>query len=120
MSLQAQPPIWMVKTIPDRHLSMSGTVETVHRLKKEMLERKMLELRRRRSRLRIHQLQFIPALLHQFRPALGAHADPVDPRRGFHRAVGLNRDLESLGMQGGNKARVELQQRLAARANHKS
>ena len=62
MGLEAQPPVWVVETELDGHVSMSGAVEAVHWLQEEVLERKTLEVGRGSACLGIDQFQFFPAV----------------------------------------------------------
>ena len=65
--------------------------------------------------LRPDELQFVARALDDVAPRLGADADPVEPRRRFDGAVGLDRDLEAFAMQRVDQRSVDLEQRLAAR-----
>src|SRR5205085_6687670 len=68
-------------------------------------------------RLRKDQLQLRARTLHQRRAGLRAHADPADAGRRRDRAIRLDRDLESFPMERVDQWRVELEQRLAPRAD---
>ena len=87
--------------------------------KKKCLKPQPLKLHWDRTHLRINQLQLVSAALHQSCASLGAHANPVQSRRRRNRSIGFHRNLKSARMQRLNQGRIHLQQRLAARANHK-
>ena len=63
------------------------------------------------------QADFVALPLHQVRARLRAHADPIQTGRRLDRAVGLDRYFEAGLVQRGDRALVELQQRLSARAD---
>ena len=90
----------------------------VHRLKQEMREVELFDLRRIERVLRIDQLQLVAGTLHQLGAGLGADADPVDRARHGQRAVGLDGDLEARSMQRTDQLLVDLQHRLAAGQHH--
>ena len=56
VDLKAQAPFRMVETVAHRQISVCNAVGPVHRLKKEMLKRKRLELGRIEAHLRIDEL----------------------------------------------------------------
>ena len=65
-----------------------------------------------------NQLELVSGAEHQVRSGLGADADPVDAGRRKARAVGFNRHLKPAGVERCHQILVELQQRLATRADH--
>ena len=110
----------MVKAIAQRKLSVDGAAGPIHRLKKEMPEAKRLKLPEIGFNLRIDQLQFVAALLHQLRSGLWADANPIQTRWSLDRSIGFDSNLKIASVQRGNQARIQLQQRLSAGADHES
>src|SRR5688500_14641955 len=99
MGLQAQSPARMGQTIAQRRRGVALPGRSVHRLQKEMLEPEPLEALRLGPLLGIDQLELVSAEYHQWRPGLGADAEPVDAMRWSDRSVGLHRHIEPLGME---------------------
>ena len=118
MRLQAEAPLGMGKTVGQRQAGVLVQAGTVHGLQVEMREVQMREFIGRRTVLRVDELELLPAFLDQRRPGLGTDADPVDPRRGRQGTIGLDRDFEPGAVQSIDQRPVELQERLAARADH--
>ena len=75
------------------------------------------EALRRGLRLGVDELQLVAGAKPECRAGLGADANPVDTGRGRAGAVGLDRDLEAAGVQGGDQGGVQLQQGLAPGAD---
>ena len=89
----------MVEAIPHRKVRIVGAVGAVHRLEKEIAERKGLEVVGLGTSLRKDQLQFVAAALNQFRAGLRADANPIQSRRGGDCSVGLHGDLKAARMK---------------------
>jgi hypothetical protein len=83
-----------------------------------VIEGETLEERGLRARLRVDEFQLVAPGNDDRIAGLGADTDPVDPSRQRQRAVGLDRDLETLFVEGDRKIGIDLQQRLAARQHH--
>ena len=66
----------------------------------------------------VYKLQLVAAALDPIGARFGADANPVDAWWDAHRAVGLDRDLETLRMQRLDQGAVDLQERLSACQNH--
>jgi hypothetical protein len=96
---------------------VAAAVGTIHRLNREMLEGEMFELLRCQPVLRHDELQLVAVHKLQRRPGLRADADPIETGRRFHRAVGLDGDGEPALVKRVDQRRVDLQERLAARAD---
>lgn len=111
--LQAETPPRVRQAIRHRGSQGCGSVGPVHGLQEETGEVETLVARGIRARLRIHQLQFVTALLHQRRTGLGTHTDPVDAAWRRDGAIGLHGDLEIPLMNRFEQRFVQLQQRLA-------
>lgn len=85
----------------------------------------MLEVHAREARrislgltLRVDQLELVPMREHQFGIGLGAHANPVQARRGGLRAIGFHGNGEATRVQGRRERLVHLQQGLATGQHH--
>src|ERR1700692_4100872 len=63
------------------------------------------------------ELELVAMDERQTRVGLGTDANPVEPVGRRASAVGLNRDGETLGMEGIDESAIELQQRLAPGAD---
>src|SRR5215475_9466388 len=59
--LDAEPPLRVAQAIVDRARGIGGHIRTVHRLQREALEGETGEVLGRRARLRVDQLQLMPA-----------------------------------------------------------
>ena len=90
----------------------------IHGLQKHMLEIQPFICVEVLSVLRDHDLQLVATRDNQLRAHLRAHAHPVDALGHSDGAVGLDRDLEAACVQRVDQGRVELQQRLATRADN--
>ena len=108
----------MGEAVGDRRRRGRVSIVAIHRLEEKAFEVQGLEARGIDARLGMDQLQLLPRTLRQGGARLGTDADPVDARRRRQGAVGLDRDRETPGMKGRDKGRIELKQRLAARADH--
>jgi len=109
----------MIHTIFQRQLRIRRATRPIHRLQKEIPKAQTLKRLRNRIRLRINQLQFIPAPLHQFRPILGANADPVQSIGSRNRSIRLHRDLKPARMQCLNQRQIQLKQWLSTGTHYK-
>ena len=65
-----------------------------------------------------HQLQFMAVFLNNFCTGLRAHTNPIQLWRRDDRPVGLNGNLEPQFLHGPDSGGIELQERLATRANN--
>src|SRR3954447_26245719 len=117
MRLQAQPPLRMVQAIPNRRFGIRNTVRSVHRLEIETVELERGVTLRRAVLLREYELQLVAFRGDHVAVRFRADANPIDPLRWDNRAIGFNADFEPLLVQRTDQGRVELQQRLPARAN---
>src|SRR5215468_7136801 len=111
--LQAEPPLRMAQAVIDGARGVLDHVRPVHRLQRETLEGKTLEILRACALLRIDQLQLVAFAEHEVRAGLGADANPVHAIGRIDRAVGLDADRETARMQRIDQRRIDLQQRLA-------
>src|SRR5688500_396002 len=118
MRLQAQPPARAGEAVCERLLRVPLHQRPVHRLKKEVLEGERLETLRLRACLGEDELELVSGTETERGAGLGAHADPVEPGWGILGPVGLDGDLEAAGLERGDRRSVELEQRLAAGADH--
>ena len=82
MRLQAEPPAWVGQAVVKCGRGIGLAVRSVHRLEEVMAEAELLELVRRRTRLRKNQLDLIATGDNELGPGLGTHAEPVDAIRG--------------------------------------
>jgi len=98
MGLQAEPPYGVRQAKCHGGPGIGGAGRPVHGLNPKMIEFQCLEPRRIDSVLRKHQFQLISGLEHERGAGFRADADPVDAARRLQCAVGLDRDLEALGM----------------------
>src|ERR1700722_886139 len=85
-----------------------------------MTEIELFEYFRLGAMLRENEFEFITGREYERCVGLGAHADPVEPERRGLRAVRLDGDGEAARMQRVDGGRIELEQRLAAGANHET
>src|SRR5262245_19975899 len=99
VSLRAELPLRMGKTVSNCPFRVLDNVRSVHRLQREALEIEADERLGPNIDLRIDELQLV-ALLHlQLVRGLGADADPVDGGRQLDRAIGLEGNLEAARVQ---------------------
>ena len=120
VGLQAQSPLGILHTIGRCGLQVPGRVRIVLRLQEKVRKVQLREPFRLRFGfdLRIDQLQLITARLDEGGIGLGADADPVEPFRRGNRAVGLDANLESFGLEGRDQGGVELEKRFASGADN--
>src|SRR5262245_13704224 len=109
MRLQAESPARMREAIFERSARVRFARGAIHGLKKEVAECEVGVALRRRAVLGIDELELIPRPDHQVGLRLGTHAHPVEAGRRVHGAVGLDRDLESDGVQRFDQGAVELE-----------
>src|SRR2546430_11316644 len=109
----------MRQAVAHRELRIAGPLGSVHRLQEPMAKIEAISFQALGSDALLgeHQLELVAASQHQLDSGLGADAHPIDTGWRQQRAVRLDRDLESAGMQVGGEGLVELQQGLAARAH---
>src|SRR5260364_211263 len=93
---------------------------TVHRLHKKMCEIERLILSQALVVLRNHDFELIALRDNQLSVRFWADANPINARQYGQRAVGFNRDCKTRAMQRVDQCIVELQHRLAARADDKA
>src|SRR5690606_39145516 len=90
VGLQAQAPLRMLQAVLHGPFGVGQARGAVHGLQEEVLEIEVGERLGPRVQLRVDQLEFVAALDHYRRAALGADADPVDAGRRGQGAVGLD------------------------------
>src|SRR5260370_5355273 len=112
--LHAEPPLGMAQAIVDRARGVFGYVGAVHRLQREAFEGKTEIVLRRRTLLRIDQLQFVPPAHHEIGAGFRADANPVHALGRGDGSIGLDADLEAARMQRVDQRPIHLQQRFAA------
>src|ERR1035441_10274564 len=110
----------MIEAILERTLCVGGAAGPIHRLKKEMPEAEGLKLLWISSSLRIYQLQFVAATLHQLRSDFGADTNPIQSSRSFDRPIGFDGNFEIAKVQRFNQACIHLQQGLPTCANYEA
>ncbi|ABA49515.1 hypothetical protein BURPS1710b_0356 [Burkholderia pseudomallei 1710b] len=115
--LHRQPPPRMTLAPIDREPGVELARRAVHRLHEEMLEVELRVIGKALVVLRHHHLQFVALRDDERRIRLRAHADPVDRFEHGQRAVRLDRDREARRVQRVDERLIELQHRLAARAD---
>jgi hypothetical protein len=90
----------------------------IHRLEEKHLESKILVLLRFHTALGKYQLQFITRAQDKLGPHLWTDTNPVNFRMSRYRPIGLNCNFKPKIMKRTDKGIIELEQRLAARADH--
>ena len=101
VGLEAQPPLRMGEAVVDRQRAVfASTVGAVHRLQEEVVEVERRRIARARRRvLRVDELQLVARVSSTMSaPAFGLTQTQSIPAGG-QRAVGLDRDLEAVGVQ---------------------
>src|SRR5260363_148761 len=93
---------------------------TVHRLHKKMCEIERLILSQALVVLRNHDFELIALRDNQLSVRFWADANPINAWQYGQRAVGFKRDCKTRAMQRVDQCIVELQHRLAARADDKA
>jgi hypothetical protein len=118
VNLKTQAPLRMVEAIPHSKFSVGSAARAVHWLKKEMAERKRLEVSGIGADLRVDQLQFVAAMLNKLRAGLRAYTKPIHTRWSRNSPVGFDSNLKSPRMKRGNEAFIQLQEWLSAGADY--
>ena len=119
MGLQAEPPPRVIKTVLQRQSGIDLSLGTVHRLQEKLLKIEVSKALRLGAGLGKDQFQFTTLPESKGRAGLGTDTDPIDARRRKQRAVCLNGNLKTLGVQGVNQRGIKLEQGLAACTHHK-
>ena len=119
VSLQAQSPLWVFKTVTQGELGIPGAHRVVQGLQEKVAEVKVLEALWLGSCLWEDQLKLVSRAEHQVRSSLGADANPIDAGWGKSRAVGLDGHLKPTVVERRHQRLVELEQGLATRADDK-
>ena len=88
---------------------VSSYIRPVHWLQQEMLEGRVFVACWVSTWLRKDEFQLVAATERQVRTCLGAHADPVNPRRGRLVLVCLDRDRKADVVERRDKGVIELQ-----------
>ena len=119
VGLNAQPPPGVRETVLDGKAGVLRDARPIHRLKKPVLEVEIVEAFRLGFWLclRIDELQLLPGPRDERSPGFRADAQVVDAWRHLLGPVGLDCYLEPGLVQGIDQWRIELQERLAARAD---
>ena len=107
----------MIETVANSRLSIKDPVRAIHRLEEEVFKCELLKIRGVETDLREDQFQLFPGLLDKPRPRLGTDTKPVHALRSLHGSIGFHRNFEVEGVQRVNQSSIQLEQRLAARAN---
>ena len=118
MRLDGKSPFRVLQAVPGGFPGESFHVRPVHGLQEEVVELPMGELLRRGFRLIPDQLEFMTGLLDDGCVLLRGHADPINPVGSLDGAVGLDGNRGANRMQRIDQRGVELQQGLAAGADH--
>lgn len=104
----------MLQAVAEREFGVSLPQQAIHRLQIEAREIEALEDVRLGAFLGKYEFQLIPGAKQQVSTCLGAHARPVDPPWWELGSIGLDRDLEPLGMERLDKCVIELKERFAS------
>jgi N-glycosylase/DNA lyase len=107
----------MLQTVADSGVSVDVRVRAVHRLHDEAREVETHQGVEVETILRKHYFQFVTAALEELGPGFGRDAHPVNANRHGVCAVRLDGDGKAHGVEGVDELGVELQGRLAARAD---
>ncbi len=118
MGLQAEPPTRVRLAVFHAQPGILLELRTVLRLQEEIAEVQVREELRPRLLLGINQLQLVSRVKDQLRAFLRTEADLVQTGRRGPGSVGLDGHLEPAGVKLPYQVRVQLQQRLAAGADH--
>ena len=110
----------MLEAITDSAPSILVALRTIHGLQEEMLKVEILEALRLGARLRKDQLQFVAGAQDEIASSFRADAHPVDTTWRREGAVRFDRDIEFKLVEFSNYVLIELEQRLAAGANHEA
>src|SRR5262245_5019112 len=109
----------MFEAVANGVVCVPREIYAVHRLQEEMIEVEVLVLLRFTTLLGIHEFEFVPGTESEFRTGLRADTYPVKTLGSRLRAVGLDGNRETDEVECRHRFSVELEQRLAARANEK-
>ena len=118
MSLDAEMPEGILKAVFQGEGGVLIEPRAIHRLQEEVGVIQSLEGFRAQALLGVDQLELVAAVDDHLGSGLGADADPVDSFRRFFCAVGLDGDLQALGMKRLDSRVVELQEGLSAGTDH--
>jgi hypothetical protein len=99
----------MLEAVVDCFARVRPQLRTVHRLKKKVVECERGELIGIESLLWEDELQLVAVTKHELRARFRTHAYPIDSGRRFLRAVRLDGDSESGGVQRVDGCSIELQ-----------
>src|SRR5688500_9072885 len=107
----------MLEAVANRLLRVRCTDRPVHRLQEEVAEVEVFEVRRFGAFLRKDELELLTSALHDVRPRLWAHANPINARGTRQRSVGLDGNLEPSLVKRVYEAGIKLKKRLATGAH---
>ncbi len=98
----------MCFTVVRNQLCVRDEVGAIHRLKKEVLECQMLEIRYIHSELRINDFQLVSRSLYEIGACFWAYANPIDVIRHANGSVRLDRDLKMSVVQSSDQRGIQL------------
>src|ERR1700733_3556250 len=119
VGLQAQSPPRMLHAVIDRQFRIRGAAGPIHRLQEKMPKVERTELIGVETLLWKDQFQFLAGLLNKPCAGLWPYATPIQARWRRNRPIRFDRNFKPVRVKCVDQRRVHLQQRFAARANHK-
>lgn len=108
VGLDAHLPMRVCFAVFHNQLCVRDEVGAIHRLKKEVLKRQMLESRHIHSGLRINDFQLVSRSLYEIGASFWAYANPIDVIRRANGSVRLDRDLKMSVVQSGDQRGIQL------------
>jgi len=114
VGLEAETPDRIVEAVSDGRLGVPIALGTIHRLQEEVAEIQIFECRWVDAILGENDFQFVATLKDQWHPSLRTHAEPINSRRRWLRAVRLDSDSEAHIMESVHKIVVHLEKGLSS------
>jgi len=116
--LGAETPFGVMLDVIDRSSGVLCLAWAIHGLKKPAVKPEVCKALRLHPELGIDELELIPGGLHQVCSRFWAYANPVDACGDGACSIRLDSDHEASRVQGIHDGTIQLEGRLASRANH--